>query len=333
MRLEHQRSWGMTERLVADWLHERLISMAVSGILWTGIVVGLYVLIRRWPRRWWLAATSFALVGGLGYAFLQPLVIAPLFNTFTPLRDTKWANLEPHLRALIDRAGIDVRDILVIDASRQGRHTNAYFAGFGPSRRIVFYDNLLQPRPRDHAAIVAYVVGHWQEISTVPGVALMLDLLEKRQVDELQSILGHEIGHWKHDHIVKGIALAVPGTMLALFLLSRALLAAMGRGPWQLRTPWDPAGIPLVLLLYFVGMWLAMPIQNGISREFERQADRMALGLARQPEAFIAAERRLVRDNIGNVAPTPWNVWLFATHPTAVEAIRMAEEWRAKQSR
>jgi STE24 endopeptidase len=255
-----------------------------------------------------------------------------LFNTFTPLRETKWAKLEPRLRELIDRAGIEVSDILVIDASRQGRHTNAYFAGFGPSRRIVLYDNLLEYRRRDVAGIAAYGVGHWQQIST-PGIAaLMLDQVEKHRLEEIESILAHEIGHWKHDHIVKGIALAVPGAMLALFLLSRVLLGAVGRGPWQLRAPWDPAGIPLVLLLYFVGTWIAMPIQNGISREFERQADRMSLELARQPDAFIAAERRLVRDNIGNVAPTPWNVWLFATHPTAVEAIRMAEEWRAKRS-
>lgn len=334
MRLEHQRVWGMTERPVAEWLEERLLGMGVSGLIWTGILAGLYLLIRRWPRGWWLPATGCALAGGVAYAYLQPLVIAPLFNTFTPLRETRWAALEPRLRTLVDRAGIQVSEILVIDASRQSRHTNAYFAGFGPSRRIVLYDTLLAHRPSDVGGRAAYAVGPWQPTGITQVIVLsVLALVEERRVEEIESILAHEIGHWKHNHIVKGMALAVPGLLVGFFLLSRVLLGVVGRAPLHLRTPSDPAGIPLVLLFYFVGSWIAMPLQNGISRQFERQADLTALDLAQQPDAFIAAERRLVRDNIGNVAPTPWNVWLFATHPTSVEAIRMAHEWRKKHGR
>jgi STE24 endopeptidase len=94
-----------------------------------------------------------------------------------------------------------------------------------------------------------------------------------------------------------------------------------------LTSPSDPAGLPLVLVLYSLGMWLALPLENAVSRRFERQADLAALELARQPEAFKAVARKLAIDNISNVAPTPWNVWLFASHPTTLEAIQMADEW------
>jgi STE24 endopeptidase len=92
----------------------------------------------------------------------------------------------------------------------------------------------------------------------------------------------------------------------------------------------DPAGLPLVMLLVFLGSWAAMPAANLVSRHFERQADQASLELADVPKAFIDAEYKLARDNKANVAPTPWNVWLFSTHPPTVERIRMAEEWQKR---
>jgi STE24 endopeptidase len=102
----------------------------------------------------------------------------------------------------------------------------------------------------------------------------------------------------------------------------------VNRRPFCLHSPTDPAGLPLLLLLLTLGHWLAMPVQNAVSRAFERQADEAALELAGKPDAFIAGELRLARDNLSNVAPTPFNVWMFSTHPPAVERIEMAEQWK-----
>ena len=176
---------------------------------------------------------------------------------------------------------------------RQTNHTNAYFTGFGSTRRIVLYDNLLK----------------------------------KHTPAEIESILAHEIGHWRHDHIVKGLLLGTAAALLGFFLLHCVLHWAVGRAPWHLQSIADPAGLPLVLLLISLGSWAAMPVGNAVSRHFERQADQVSLDLARQPAAFIECERKLARDNLGNVAPSPWNVWLFSTHPPTVERIHMAEEW------
>jgi STE24 endopeptidase len=289
------RSWGLTSRGAAPWFAEYLLSLALELAVGAIVLIGFYLLLRLMPRFWWLAATlGGGLLAALG-AFLLPIAIAPLFNTFTPLAQTDWAEREPAIRRLVAAAGVPVQDVLVMDASRQGEHTNAYFTGFGPTRRIVLYDTLLK----------------------------------KHSPDEVASILAHELGHWTHHHIVKGICLGMLGTLVGLLLLDRLLRRFMSRAPWRLSSLADPAGLPLILLLAYLGSWLARPAENAVSRYFERQADATSLELAGRPQVFISAEKKLAQDNVGNVAPSPWNIWLFATHPSALERIGMAEDWRS----
>jgi STE24 endopeptidase len=287
-----QRDWGLTTRSLAEWLEEYRLALALSAVIEGVVLVGLYLLMRWLPRWWWLAAAAGSVALAITFAFLLPMVIAPLFNTFTPIGETKWVEWEQPLRKLIAKAEVPVDEVLIMNASKQSTHTNAYFTGFGATRRIVLYDNLL----------------------------------DKHTLPEVESILAHEIGHWKHDHIVQGIALGGIGALVGFFLLARILKWA--EKPWGLQGPSDPAGLPIVLLAAYLGSWLATPLANAVSRHFERQADMMALELGRQPDVFIAAERKLAIDNISNVAPAPWNVWLFNTHPPALERIQMAEAWK-----
>jgi STE24 endopeptidase len=334
-RLENARAWGMTDRSVLSWLEDYGKSLAVVAILGGVVLAGLYVLIRLLPRWWWAVGATLSIALGFFYAFILPEVITPLFNTFTPLRDP---DLLRRVRALAARAGVPVETVLVMDASRQGRHTNAYFTGVGPTRRIVLYDTLLRPLytlPPESAATVIGLLGTPGPGAVAgPVEAGMVVAAHRREAaDEIESILAHEIGHWQHNHIFKGILLAGLGAYVGLYLVARILRWAVGRSPFALRSPSDPAGIPLLLLLSVLGTWAALPVENLVSRHFERQADAAALELADRPRAFIAAEKRLVRDNLGNVAPNSFSVWLFASHPPAVERIQMAEEWRAKSGK
>jgi STE24 endopeptidase len=294
----HSHAWRMSNRSDWDWFHDRYLGLAID-VAWETIVLsGFYALLIVFPRVWWLLAALGGAVLGIAYALLAPVLINPLFNTFTPLSETEWKKQEPRVQALIDKAGVPVQEILVMNASKQSNHTNAYFTGFGPTRRIVLYDTLL-----------------------------------KNHTDaEIESILGHELGHWMHDHIVKGIVLGTILAAFACFVLHFILRAAVGRAPWHLQSIADPGGLPLVLLLLNFASWASMPPANAVSRYFERQADQASLELAGQPEAFVKAEQKMARENKGNVAPTPWNVWIFSTHPTTVERIRMAREWTEKTS-
>jgi STE24 endopeptidase len=294
LRLYHAQAWGMSNLELPGWLQQHAIVVAVYIVTGAIVVFGLYFLLSMFPRTWWLIAPVGASAFAMAYALLAPILINPLFNDFTPLGWTKWSDQEPGVQALIDKAGIPVQEILVMNASRQSNHTNAYFAGFGPTRRIVLYDTLL----KNHTP------------------------------DEIESVLAHEIGHWQHDHITKGILLGTLAAVFGCFLLDRLLRAAVGRAPWNLQSPADPAGLPLILLLINLGGWVAMPLENAVSRHFERQADQAALELAQRPDAFSACEQKMARDNKSNVAPTPWNVWLFSSHPTTVERIHTAEEWK-----
>jgi len=283
----NRRDWGMTERSLYDWFIDFFKSLGVAGVFALLPLVGVYLLMRWKPRGWWVLASVGAILFGVAAALLHPILIDPLFNTFTPLEKTKWAPIEPKVRSLVAQAGLAVGDVLVMDASRQGSHSNAYFTGFGATRRIVLYDTLL----KNHTE------------------------------DETLSILAHEIGHWRHDHIVKGLALASVAALVGCFLLSRLLLALLGRAPWRLHSPSDPRGMPLVLLLFLLASWLLLPIQNTVSRYFENQADAASLELAQKPDAFVGAEIQLCRTNKSNVTPHPVNVFFFSTHPTALDRI------------
>jgi STE24 endopeptidase len=327
LSLERDRAWNLTERSTSAWLLDHVKGLAVMAVQSAIVLFGLYGLMWFFPRRWWLLAAAGGTVLTVAYAWLMPIVITPLFNEFTPLGDP-YLNQRVHL--LAEKAKIPVDEVLVMDASRRSRHTNAYFIGFGSTRRVVLYDTLLKSHSGMRAETAASAVGL---LAGGPGggpwlAASQAVAARQQGADEIESILGHEMGHWRHHHIVQGLILASAAGFLALFVLARILRWAVGRRPFGLSCPADPAGLPLILLLLMLGEWVALPIQNGISRAFERQADRAALELAGRPDAFVAAEQRLARDNLSNLAPTPFNTWMFSSHPPAVERIEMAREWK-----
>ena len=325
-RLEHSRTWSMTQRPVSAWFIDWGKGLVLAAVQGAVVVVGLYCLIRFFPRWWWLFAACLGAFLGMIYAFVMPEWIDPWFYKFTKLDDPY---LLARVQSLTRQTGIDLGNVEVIDASSRGRHTNAYFTGFGSTRRVVLYDTLLQSHSGVNAESVTSMVGLIGAGGSAAPWEATSQVLAARTIgnDELETVLAHEIGHWRHDHIARGIALAAAGSLIGLFLLSRILNWAVGRGPFYLTSPFDPAGLPLILLLVMLASWLTMPIQNGISRYFERQADAASLELARKPGAFIEAEKRLARDNLSNVVPTPFNVWMFSTHPPTVERIEMAVEW------
>jgi STE24 endopeptidase len=293
----------MTERSFGDWLLDYGKGLALSAGVGVVILVGFYALLRWCPRTWWIWAGVLVGLLAVGFALVLPIWIEPLFNEFVPLREYAGLDeytrtkLEQSIRDLAEQAGVPVQEVLVKDASRQGKHTNAYFTGFGPTRRIVLYDTLLTSHPEA----------------------------------EVVSVLGHEIGHWQHHHIYIGLALGTAAAFVGLFLLHLILRWAVNRRPFHLKSAADPAGWPLVLLLVFLASWLTMPVQNAISRTFERQADWTALELTGDSRVFIDTEKRFAQDNKMNLAPAPLSVWWFASHPPVVERIQMAKDWEKKQ--
>jgi STE24 endopeptidase len=130
---------------------------------------------------------------------------------------------------------------------------------------------------------------------------------------------------------VQGILLGGLAAAVGLYLLRVILLRAARVGFAGMRSQHDPAGLFLVLLLFWAANWAVAPLSNWVSRVFETQADVTSLKLAGQAQAFIRAEVTLVRVNKGNVTPTSFNIWMFATHPSVLERIGLARDWEVSR--
>ena len=283
-----EHAFGLSTQTRAGWFLDRAKGAVLTLALAVPVGSLLALLWRRYPGRWLLPAWGLAGVAMILLVALAPVVIDPIFNVVRPLRDPRIA---ARVIALAGKAGIPVDQVYEIDASRRTRKGNAYFTGLGRTKRIVLYDTLL--------------------MGSSP--------------DEVELVVAHEIGHWKRAHIWKGIGLSLVGMGIILWAGARLLDWAVRRGSFHLAGPADAVGIPLFLLVVFVLNLVGLPIQNAISRTFERQADRTSLELTRNPEAFIRSEVQLARSNLADLAPPQFIVWLLYTHPPVAERIGMAE--------
>jgi STE24 endopeptidase len=186
-----------------------------------------------------------------------------------------------------------VQDVLVSDASRRTTGLNAYVSGFGSTRRVVLYDTVL---------------------TTLPD-------------DEIESIVAHELGHVATDDVLTGTVIGALGAafgvaVLGLVLSWTPLLRRAGADG-----PGDPRAVPLVLFLVAVGMLLATPVQNLVSRHIEARADAHALDLTQNPTAFVAMQQRLAETNLSEPSPPVVWQWWFGSHPTTAERVAMAGDW------
>ena len=270
------------------WFMDQIKSLLV-GVVLGGVLLGLLLfMIRAAGPFWWVWAWAIILGFQLLVLVLYPTVIAPLFNTFTPVEDQ---GLASRIRALAERHGVQVKDIMQMDAGRRSRHTNAYFSGLGRVKRIVLYDTLIQAHDED----------------------------------EILAVLAHEMGHLKKGHVWKQILMFGGASLPILFIASLLihwppLFHAFGFSG----TP-AYAGLFLVGVLWEpLGLFLS-PLPMALSRRFERQADRFALKAGEVGSALKGALKKMARDNLSNLRPHPLYVRFHYSHPPLLERIQTLE--------
>ena len=287
----HHRAmeFGLTDEAWGPWtvdlLKSLLLSIVISGLLLL-ILVGLA---RRFPRAW--PAVAGAVLGALVMlgSFVYPVLVEPAFNHFTPLPDGRLRNQILHLAAV---EHVHINDVLVSDASRRTTELNAYVSGFGSTRHVVLYDNVLHDLPRP----------------------------------QILAIVGHELGHAAHNDVLTGSILAALGTALGIGLLGLAL-EAVRRRPGSLR---DPSVVPLVVALVAVGTLLSSPVNNGLSRLIETRADVSSVEATRDPQAFEAMMKQLDLHSLSDNPPA-WSQLWFGSHPTTLERIAIARQLGQQQ--
>ena len=177
-----ERRWGFSTQRLRSWAADRCKAVAVNVVLASALLLGLVALARVLPG-WWAApaAGGFALAA-LALSYLAPVVLEPVFNRYSKLQD---AALAAELRALAQRAGVPIRDVLVQDTSRRTRKANAYVSGLGRTRRVVVSDTLLEEAP--------------------PA--------------EVRLVVAHELGHRRKQHVLRGTVLAITGAIASTVVL------------------------------------------------------------------------------------------------------------------
>src|SRR6266540_1658346 len=176
-----ERRWGFSTQTLGGWISDQVKGLAVGGVLTGAVMVALLGSIRLFPSWWPLVAVFGAALLVLLLVFSAPLLLEPIFNRFRPLEDLELAGA---LRALAQRAGVPVRDVLVADASRRTRKHNAYVSGIGSTRRVVLFDTLLADAAQP----------------------------------ELEVVVAHELGHRRHGDIAKGTLLAMLSAAAAVLV-------------------------------------------------------------------------------------------------------------------
>ncbi len=280
----------MTLRLwLADLLKSALLGVAIglpiaTLILWLMGAAG---------SLWWFWAWSVWIGFNLLLLMIYPTFIAPMFNKFKPLDDEK---LAIRVQVLMRRCGFAAKGLFVMDGSKRSAHANAYFTGFGASKRVVFYDTLLA----------------------------------KLSPAEVDAVLAHELGHFKHRHIIKRIV-----SLFALSLAGFALLGWLSGQAWfymglgvhpnlQVGAPNDALALLLFLLAVPVFSQFVAPLFAQISRRHEFEADAYAIAQTSGADLSTAL-LKLYEDNAATLTPDPVYVRFYYSHPPAVERLaRMA---------
>jgi STE24 endopeptidase len=281
-----ERRYGLSTEPPGVWVKDQIKSMGIALALGASATSLIYAMIRRWPEDWWLPAGAAFAVIIVFLTNLAPVIVLPLFYRVKPLARE---DLRARLLALADRAGARVLGAYEWGLAAKTRRANAALAGLGATRRILVSDTMLA------------------------------DYSE----DEIEVVLAHELAHHVHGDIWKGIAFEAALIVAGFYLAARALGSLSEAA--GLRSVADIAGLPVLLLAAGLVSIAMTPAANAMSRAFERNADRFALTLTKNPSAFISAMRRLAQQNLAEEQPSRVVQVLFYTHPPIRERIAVAE--------
>jgi STE24 endopeptidase len=284
--LPHQ--FGQSNQSLKDWVLDQVKGLAVGAPIGLLLLELFYLALRLTGDTWWVWATGGMLLFSVLLANLAPVLIMPIFNKFVPLGQ-EHADLEERLLRLAKKANTHVQGVFKFDMSRRTKSANAALTGIGKTRRIVLGDTLIN------------------EFSS----------------DEVETVLAHELAHHVHKDIPILILFGTITTALGFYLASLAMnwaVAAFG-----FRDVADVAALPALALILGVYSLVTSPVENAVSRWRERKADEYALQTTGKGKAFASAFVRLANQNLGEVDPEPWVVFMFYSHPPLGERIHAAE--------
>jgi STE24 endopeptidase len=288
--IEHE--FGFSNQNLSQFFKDEFKGFGINLIINPVLALILFLAFHLTPDLWWLWAAIAMIFISVIFATFYPIVIMPLFNKYTPIEDKE---LTDKLKVILESQGLKIKGFFLQDMSRQTKKENAFLGGLGKTRRVVLSDNIIN----------------------------------NMSPEELKSVIAHEVGHYKHKHIWKNIFLGSLYQLLIFFLSHQIMLLF---NPEYLSS-FDTmlVAYPVFLLCFgFLHLLIIGPISRAVSRYFEKQADRYALDLTADPEAFQKAMAGLANRNLSNAYPTPFIKFMYYSHPPIGERLKMGDIWRSQ---
>ncbi len=286
-----EHSYGLSNQNFLAWFGDFGTGFALDLV--ASVVLGtiVYSVIRATRRYWWVWGAGIAIMFSILMLVIAPVFIAPLFNHYKPLRE---GPVKQHTLSLARSEGIPVTNVYEFDASRQTKRISANVSGFLGTTRVSMNDNLLN----------------------------------RSSEREILAVLGHEMGHYVLDHATRLILMF--GLVIVMAFAFSAwgfnVLTDLFGGNWDVRTVDDPAGVPVLSILFTFFFLIATPITNTITRTTESQADIFGVNASRQPDGF--AEATLQLSEYRKLDPSPLEEYFFYDHPSGRNRIHMMMVWK-----
>lgn len=287
-----ERGYGRTSQPLGDYLGQDAIGTALTVLIGALFLTGVYALIRRTGKRWWLWSGALTAAAASFLLLLSPILIEPLFNDYKPVPP---GEVRDALVVMAKEAGVPPDRIFVYDGSRQSNNFTANVAGLGGSARIAISD-------------VAF-----------KGASL----------DEVKAVTGHEIGHYVLGHVWRGV-IVVSVLAVVFFFLADRLYPRFARAFGSRAALADPVGLPVLLFIVGVLGLFAQPVMNTLSRMDETESDMYSLKTVGLPDALASALVKTAEYR--DPRPGALQEILFYTHPSVERRVRRAMEWKATQA-
>jgi len=281
-----EHKFNLSRQKISDWLKDQLKSGVIFYVILLILFEAFYYILEISPRGWWLVVSIFWIIFNLILARLMPVMIIPLFFKYKRLSDEALRERIIHLAAKVK---IKIMDVFEIDFSKKTLKANAAFVGWGRTRRVILADTLK----------------------------------DKYSHDEIAVILAHEFAHYKLKHLIKLILINSAATIVAFYFIFKTSSNVLNF--FNLSSLSDIAAFPVICLYFAVFGVIMQPLQNFLSRIMERHADKVALEVTGNKEAFISMMEKLAQQNLADRSPHPLIKFFFFDHPPIDERIQMAK--------
>ena len=288
-----EHKYGLATQTIGPWLRDQLVGLAVSAVLGGVAIMGLYWIIRRLGKNWWVWGAVASIVFQAFVILISPVYIGPLFNTYKELNDPK---VKDPILSMARANGIPETEVYEVDASRQSTRVSANVSGFLGTDRITLNDNLLK----------------------------------RCSPEEIQAVMGHEMGHYVMHHLYKTLLFLAVLSVIAFALLNKTIHWALARwgDRWDVHEITDIAALPLAVLILTIFFFVLTPVTNSWTRMEEYEADIFGLNASRQPDGEAEVDLKL--GEYRKLDPSPLEEIIFFDHPSGRTRITAAMRWKAE---